>query len=194
MCVGALLALQMQWDRDRREREEEEARKRREIENNPVPSLTACTQNDFCTTATNSIPFSSFQQSYMPPQSAVVIQEEPKKMSLLDEILEIQQDEQEKVSAKNSEVFKHIVDCIDADLKRFAKENPNATERVYRVQSFEFTVPDNKTDYYPGEFGYVKVSNLHFKDLKEHYENEHFKCSGTYDRSYGNGEFIISWA
>ncbi len=74
-------------------------------------------------------------------------------------------------------------------MRRFAKENPNAKERVYRVQSFEFTVPDNKT----GEFGYVKVSNLHFKDLKEHYENEHFRCGGTYDRSYGNGEFIISW-
>lgn len=187
MCVGALLALQMQWENERREREEEEARKRREIENNPVPSLTACTQNDFCTTATNSIPFSAFQQSYMPQPE--VVQEEQKKMSLRNEILEIQHDEQQKVNAENTAAFKHIVDCIDADLKRFAKENPNATERVYRVQSFEFTVPDNKT----GEFGYVKVSNLHFKDLKEHYENEHFRCGGTYDRSYGNGEFIISW-
>ena len=191
MCVGALLALQMQWDRERREKEEEEARQRRERENNPVPSLTACVPSDFCTTATNSIPFSSFQQSYVPQPE--VVQEESKKMSLRNEILEIKYDEQEKLSAKNSEVFKHIVACIDADLKRFAKENPNAKERVYRVQSFEFTVPENKTDYLPGELGYVKVSNLHFKDLKEHYENEHFRCGGTYDRSYGNGEFIISW-
>lgn len=186
MCVGALLALQMQWDRDRREREEEEARQRRSVENNPVPSLTAGIPSDFCTTAaTNSIPFSSFQQSYVPQP----VQEETKKMSLLNEILEIQSDEREKLSAENNEAFKHIVECIDADLRRFAKENPNAKERVYRVQSFEFTVPDNKTN----EFGYVKVSNLHFKDLKEHYENEHFRCGGTYDRSYGNGEFIISW-
>lgn len=186
MCVGALLALQMQWDRDRREREEEEARQRRNAENNPVPSLTAGVPSDFCTTAaTNSIPFSSYQQSYMPQP----VQEEPKKMSLLSEILEIQSDEREKLSAENNEAFRHIVECIDADLRRFAKENPNAKERVYRVQSFEFTVPDNKTN----EFGYVKVSNLHFKDLKEHYENEHFRCGGTYDRSYGNGEFIISW-
>lgn len=191
MCVGALLALQMQWENERREKEEEEARQRRAIENNPVPSLTGCNTTAFCTTAANSIPFSSCQQSYVPQHE--VVQEEPKKMSLLNEILEIQFDEREKVNAENSEAFKHIVECIDADLKRFAKENPTATERVYRVQSFEFTVPENKDDYLPGELGYVKVSNLHFKALKEHYENEHFRCSGTYDRSYGNGEFIISW-
>jgi hypothetical protein len=189
MCVAALLALQSQWESDRREREEEEARQRRKIENNPVPSLTACPQNEFYTTAANSIPFSSFQQTYIPPS----VQEETK-MFLRNEILEIQHDEQQKVNAENTEVFKHIVECIDADLRRFAKENPNATERVYRVQSFEFTVSENKIDYLPGELGYVKVSNLHFKALKEHYENEHFTCSGTYDRSYGNGEFIISWA
>lgn len=142
----------------------------------------------FFTTA-NTIPFSSFQQTYI-PQS---VQEETK-MFLRNEILEIQHDEQQKVNAENTEVFKHIVECIDADLRRFAKENPNATERVYHVQSFEFTVSENKIDYLPGELGYVKVSNLHFKALKEHYENEHFRCDGTYDRSYGNGEFIISWA
>jgi hypothetical protein len=189
MCVAALLALQSQWESDRREREEEEARQRRSVENNPVPSLTACPQNEFYTTAANSIPFSSFQQTYIPPS----VQEETK-MFLRNEILEIQHDEQQKVNAENTEVFKHIVECIDADLRRFAKENPNATERVYRVQSFEFTVSENKIDYLPGELGYVKVSNLHFKALKEHYENEHFRCDGSYDRSYGNGEFIISWA
>lgn len=188
MCVAALLALQSQWESDRREREEEEARQRRKIENNPIPSLTAGVPNEFYTTAANTVPFSSFQQTYIPPS----VQEETK-MFLRNEILEIQHDEQQKVNAENTEVFKHIVECIDADLRRFAKENPNATERVYRVQNFEFTVSENKIDYLH-ELGYVKVSNLYFKDLKEHYENEHFICSGSYDRSYGNGEFIISWA
>ena len=191
MCVGALLALQTQWDRERREKEEEEARQRRARENNHVPSLSACVPSDFCTTATNSIPFSSCQQYYMPQPE--VVQEETN-MFLRNEILKIQHDEQQKVNAENTEAFKHIVECIDEDLKRFAVENPSATERVYHVQSFEFTVPENKTEYLPGELRYVKVSNLHFKALKEHYENEHFECDGTYDRSYGNGKFVISWA
>lgn len=47
MCVAALLALQTQWESDRRAREEEESRQRRKIENNPIPSLTACTQNEY---------------------------------------------------------------------------------------------------------------------------------------------------
>lgn len=51
MCVGALLALQTQWDRERREKEEKEARQRRARENNHVPSLSACVPSDFCTTA-----------------------------------------------------------------------------------------------------------------------------------------------
>ena len=90
--------------------------------------------------------FSSFQQTYIPPS----VQEETK-MFLRNEILEIQHDEQQKVNAENTEVFNHIVECIDNDLRRFAKENPNATERVYRVQSFEFTVPENKIDYLPAD-------------------------------------------
>ena len=41
-------------------------------------------------------------------------------MSLRNEILKIQHDEQQKVNAENTEAFKHIVECIDEDLKRFA--------------------------------------------------------------------------
>jgi len=113
-------------------------------------------------------------------------------MSLKDEIVKIQ--EKHKITRiEDTTQFKYIIECIDRDLKNYAEECPKDTQRIYRVHGFEFNVSEGKTDYLPGELGYVKVPNTYFKALSEHYEKEGFRCSGTYDRSYGNGTFIIEW-
>ena len=110
-------------------------------------------------------------------------------MSFKDEIIKIQNDNKKRI---DTAFVKHAIELIDRDLKLHAKSNPESTEYSYRIQGFEFHVFDGDNAG-PGELGYIKVPNSYFGAIEKHYEAEGFEVEGSYDRTMGNGKFVIRW-
>ena len=110
-------------------------------------------------------------------------------MSFKDEIIQIQNKNKATIS---EDFLQHIVECMDEELKKFAKGNPDETERRFLISSAIFSVME-KRDVHPGELGYIRVPDSYFSAVASHYTNEGFDVTITYDKIGKSGVFSIKW-
>ena len=78
------------------------------------------------------------------------------------------------------------------ELKKFAKGNPDETERRFLISNAIFSVME-KRDVCPGELGYIRVPDSYFSAVASHYTNEGFDVKITYDKIGKSGVLSIKW-
>ena len=110
-------------------------------------------------------------------------------MSFKDEIIQIQNKNKATIS---EDFLQHIVECMDEELKKFAKGNPDETERRFLISNAIFSVME-KRDVRPGELGYIRVPDSYFSAVASHYTNEGFDVNITYDKIGKAGVLSIKW-
>lgn len=110
-------------------------------------------------------------------------------MSFKDEIIQIQNKNKATIS---EDFLQHIVECMDEELKKFAKGNPDETERRFLISNAIFSVME-KRDVCPGELGYIRVPDSYFSAVASHYTNEGFDVNITYDKIGKAGVLSIKW-
>ena len=110
-------------------------------------------------------------------------------MSFKDEIIQIQNKNKATIS---EDFLQHIVECMDEELKKFAKGNPDETERRFLISNAIFSVME-KRDVCPGELGYIRVPDSYFAAVASHYTNEGFDVKITYDKIGKAGVLSIKW-
>lgn len=110
-------------------------------------------------------------------------------MSFKDEIIQIQNKNKATIS---EDFLQHIVECMDEDLRKFAKKNPDETERRFVISNAIFSVME-KREVRPGDLGYIRVPDSYFAAVESHYTNEGFEVKITYDRIGQCGAFSIKW-
>ena len=110
-------------------------------------------------------------------------------MSFKDEIIQIQNKNKATIS---KDFLQHIVECMDEELKKFAKGNPDETERRFLISNAIFSVME-KRDVCPGELGYIRVPDSYFAAVASHYTNEGFDVNITYDKIGKAGVLSIKW-
>lgn len=110
-------------------------------------------------------------------------------MSFKDEIIQIQNKNKATIS---EDFLQHIVECMDEELKKFAKGNPDETERRFLISNAIFSVME-KRDVCPGELGYIRVPDSYFSAVASHYTNEGFDVTITYDKIGKAGVLSIKW-
>ena len=110
-------------------------------------------------------------------------------MSFKDEIIQIQNKNKATIS---EDFLQRIVECMDEELKKFAKGNPDETERRFLISNAIFSVME-KRDVCPGELGYIRVPDSYFAAVASHYTDEGFDVKITYDKIGKAGVLSIKW-